>query len=60
MIIDSSELFNKIKEETTIVLNSAYGTDDRHEMLAGHIAAKVVDGVPIPWDLAKHFGRMPI
>lgn len=49
-------------EETTAgyierAVNSAYGTDDRHALLARGTAAAMVDSRPIPWDFGKHFGR---
>ena len=37
-------------------VNTAYGTDPRHHLLAQHVAAAVLDGTPLPWSLAKHFG----
>lgn len=46
-----------IKDTTERAVNSAYGTDERHGMLARAVADEIVYGEPIPWKLAEHFGR---
>ena len=51
------DLWDKIKDEVEKAVNSAYGTDPRHGLLAIAVADKVVHDKPIPWGLSSHFGR---
>lgn len=50
-------LWKKVREVTEMAINSAYGTDPRHNLIAIAVADEVAMGVGMPWSLPKHFGR---
>lgn len=56
-LVEKRRLHKRIREAVTTAVNSAYGTDDRHELLGAAVADLVVDEKPLPWDLGKSFGR---
>lgn len=53
-------LWEETKNVTQRAVDSAYGTDPRHGLLARAVADKVAYGEPVPLSLGRHFGRMPI
>lgn len=53
------DLREPLRETVEAAVNTAYGTDPRHGLLAQHVAAAVLDGTPLPWSLASHFGMWP-
>lgn len=44
-------LWEAIANEVSIVINTAYGTDPRHTMMARAAADKIAYGKPIPWGI---------
>lgn len=49
-LVDEETLYHQVRKVTTEAVNRAYGTDDRHALLAELVADKVVLDVPIPWN----------
>lgn len=54
---DREEAWEDVRETVEKAVNSCYGTDPRHGLLANAVADQIVYGKPIPWGLAKHFGQ---
>ena len=50
-------LWEEIKNVSELAINSAYGTDPRHNVIARAIADEIAFGVKIPWNFGKQFGR---
>lgn len=54
---DRHALWERVRETAEKAVNSAYGTDPRHGLLAVAVADKVAHDKPLPWSLSRHFGR---
>lgn len=55
---DRDETWERVLETAQTAINAAYGTDERHHLLARAIADNITCGTALPWGLARHFGRL--
>lgn len=53
-----NQLWKAIKDVAERGINSCYGTDPRHALLAKAIADEVALGKKMPLNLSRHFGRL--
>lgn len=57
---NANVLWEEIKNVTERAVNTAYGTDPRHGLLACAVADEVAFGKLIPWSIADHFGMSAV